>query len=398
MRVPSESAKACRLFKSSMSPSSPTLAQTLEAQIQTLTFTLRPSTVDGYRSTCRRFLSYLRTAFPQVQQLSQLRRDPHLLGWFGSQCDQQPPLHPKTRHNYLLCLRRLLDDLSEQGHPLQPNLIRHSDFPLLPHYLPRPLSLSDDQLLQQELRRSNDLLSNALLLTRATGIRIGECIDLTADCLRPAGEHQWQLHVPLGKLRTERMVPADEDIQGMVARLLELRNAAPPPRRPNGEGLLLPCRRSHDALAQVLTSALADAAQRAGCSTHVTPHRLRHSFASEMVRLGVSLPALMQMLGHKDIRMTLRYVEVTQVDLQREFHAARQNTAQPHRMPVLPIPQGLPVADLPGIRQAISAARHLLEMYRRQLVEEKARRRLQRLDKRLLAVASQLENIATAEK
>ena len=32
----------------------------------------------------------------------------------------------------------------------------------------------------------------------------------------------------------------------------------------------------------------------------------RHSFATEMLRLGVSLPALMQLLGHKDIRMTLR--------------------------------------------------------------------------------------------
>ena len=45
-------------------------------------------------------------------------------------------------------------------------------------------------------------------------------------------------------------------------------------------------------------------------------HR-RHSYASEMIRLGVSLPALMQLLGHKDIRMTLRYVQVTQHDLKR---------------------------------------------------------------------------------
>jgi site-specific recombinase XerD len=381
-----------------MSPSPPTIAQLLEARIQTLALTLRPSTVEGYRSTGRRFLAYLSTAFPQVQQLSELRRDPHLLGWFRWQCDQQPPLHPKTRHNYLLCLRRLFDDLIDHGYPLQPDLIRQPDFPLLPEYLPRPLSLSDDELLQQELRRTDDLLSNALLLTRATGMRIGECIDLTVDCLRPAGEHRWQLHVPLGKLRTERLLPADEDIQRIVARILSLRTAAPPPRRPNGEGLLLPCRRSHDAFYQVLTSALADAGQRAGCSTHATPHRLRHSFATEMIRLGVSLPALMQLLGHKDIRMTLRYVEVTQVDLQREFHTARQNALQPHRMPVLPVPQGLIEADLPGICQAISTARHLLEMYRRHLVEEKERRRLQRLDKRLLAVASQLEMIATAEK
>src|SRR5450631_3186391 len=150
-----------------MSPSPPTLAPILEAQIQTLALTLRSSTVEGYRSTCRRFLDYLSAAFPQVQQLSELRRDPHLLGWFRWQCDQQPPLHPKTRHNYLLCLRRLFEDLIRTDHPLEPDLIRQPDFPLLPHYLPRPLSLSDDRLLQQELRRTDDLLANALLLTRA---------------------------------------------------------------------------------------------------------------------------------------------------------------------------------------------------------------------------------------
>lgn len=206
------------------------------------------------------------------------------------------------------------------------------------------------------------------------------------------------MHVPLGKLRTERLIPADEDIQGIVARILVLRTSAPPPRRPNGEGLLLPCRRNHDAFSRVLTSALADAAQRAGCATHVTPHRLRHSFASEMVRLGVSLPALMRLLGHKDIRMTLRYVEVTQMDLQREFHAARQHTTQPHHMPVIPLPDVVIAAGLPGIRQAISTARHLLETYRRDMPDEKQRRRVQRLDTRLRAVISQLENIATGEK
>jgi hypothetical protein len=56
-----------------------------------------------------------------------------------------------------------------------------------------------------------------------------------------------------------------------------------------------------------------------------------------MVRLGVSLPALMQMMGHSDIRMTLRYVEV-QLDLQRDFHRARQSTASLYSIPQLPLP------------------------------------------------------------
>ena len=113
----------------------------------------------------------------------------------------------------------------------------------------------------------------------------------------------------------------------------------------------------------------------------------RHSFASEMVRLGVGLPALMQLPGHKDIRMTLRYVEVVQLDLHREFYAARQRAAQPHRFPVLSVPNAFANADLPRIRQALVAARHLLEMYRRRHTDDKTRRTLQRLDRRLLPSA-----------
>jgi hypothetical protein len=77
----------------------------------------------------------------------------------------------------------------------------------------------------------------------------------------------------------------------------------------------------------------------------------------------------MQLLGHKDIRMTLRYVEVTQQDLQREFHQARQNAGHSHRLPALAFPKDIPSAGLPAICQALESTRHLLEMYRRQLGE-----------------------------
>jgi hypothetical protein len=128
------------------------------------------------------------------------------------------------------------------------------------------------------------------------------------------------------------------------------------------------------------------------------PHRLRHTFASEMLRIGVSLPALMRLLGYKDIRMTLRHVQVTQQDLQRELHTARQHATRPHQAPVLSVPNCPTSADPPGIRQAIAATRHLLEMYRRGLADEKTRRRLQRLDQRLLKAALPLDHIITPQK
>ena len=380
-----------------MNPSRPSLQQIFASHIQTLALTLWPATVQGYRSTAHRFLLYLRTAFPQLHQLSQLRRDPHLLSWFRSLCQQPSPLSNQTRIHHLVRLRRLLDDLAANGHSLLPDLIRQEDFPPQPRDLPRPLSLPEDQLLQQELRRSDDLAAHALLLIRTTGIRIGECVHLSLDCLRQVGPEQWALHVPLGKLHTERLVPADPELRHIVERILALRASAPPAQLAQSQGFLLP-RGARDVLMKTLRSALAQAAQQAGCSTPVTPHRLRHSYATEMVRLGVSLPALMQLLGHQDIRMTLRYVQVTQQDLQREFHQARQQAAQPHRLPTLSPPKGIESADLPGIRQALAATRHLLEMYRRQLGDEKTMRKLQRLDRRLLAVASQLDQIATVEK
>ena len=370
-----------------------------ETQIRTLALTLRPGTVDNYRYMARRFLSYLRSAFPQLRQISQLRRDPHLLGWFRWLTERQPPQCNKTRISHLFQLRRLLDDLASNGHPVQPDLIRQEDFPSEPRYLPRPLSPQEDQLLQQELLHTDDLYAHALLLIRATGIRLGECIHLPLGCLRQVGAEQWALHVPLGKLHTERLVPVDIEVRRIVERILTLRSSVPAARFANSKGFLLPRRGGlRYALVKSLRSALDQAAKRAGCVTHVTPHRLRHSFATDMLRLGVSLPALMKLLGHKDIKMSLRYVQVTQQDLQREFHQARQNAAHPHRLPTLAVPKELPSAALPSVCQALEATRHLLEMYRRQLGNEKTHRRLQRLDKRLLTIASELRRIQTEEK
>jgi site-specific recombinase XerD len=313
-------------------------------------------------------------------------------------CEQQPPLSSKTRIGHLVQLRRLLDDLTTNGHSIAPDLIRREDFPLQPRYLPRPLSLQDDQLLQQELRRTDDLAGNAFLLIRATGIRIGECLDLPLGCLRQLGPDQWALHVPLGKLHNERLVPADPELRRIVERIIALRAFAPPSQLANSPGLLLPRSSTRNGLYLKLCSTFALAVKRAGCCGHVTLHQLRHSFATEMLRLGVSLPALMQLLGHKDIRMTLRYVQVTQQDLQREFHQARQSAVHPHRLPTLSPPKAIESDGRAGIRQALAATRHLLEMYRRQLSDEKTKRRLQRLDRRLLSVASQLDRIAGVEK
>jgi integrase/recombinase XerD len=52
------------------------------------------------------------------------------------------------------------------------------------------------------------------------------------------------------------------------------------------------------------------------------PHRFRHTFASDMIRAGMSLPALMQLMGHSDIQTTLLYVTVTPQDVYLQYARA----------------------------------------------------------------------------
>jgi integrase/recombinase XerD len=59
------------------------------------------------------------------------------------------------------------------------------------------------------------------------------------------------------------------------------------------------------------------------------PHRFRHTFACDMVRAGMSLPALMQLMGHAYIDTTLRYVHVTPQDVYLEYTRAVAQCIRP---------------------------------------------------------------------
>ena len=160
-----------------------------------------------------------------------------------------------------------------------------------------------------------------MLLIRHTGMRIGECADLSSDCLRSTGPNQWAIHVPLGKLKTERMVPIDAPACELVQRLRFFRSLDPLP----ADGRLLARPGSKEALVRRLRDYLHQVCYALNLSTRIVPHQLRHTYATEMLRAGVSFPVLMTLLGHTDPEMTMRYVDVALTDLQREFQLARSN-------------------------------------------------------------------------
>jgi len=373
------------------------LDQIIEQQLQAMAATLKPATVAYYRSQTNRFLRYLHLNHPDLRSPAQLQRNPHILGWLRSLAEEIPPLASRSRRAAMICIRRLLDDLADNGYAIGNALILAQDLPPRDLYLPKPLSPEVDHLLNHELRQIDNLLSNALLLIRTTGMRVGECLRLNRDSLRHLGANQWALHVPLGKLHNERWVPMDDDARKIFDRIRSLTDPAPSdPANTKSPPLLLLPNGNIVSYARI-HKALENAAQRAGCPP-VRPHQLRHTFATVMLRAGISLPALKEILGHRDIRMTMGYVQVTQKDLQREYHLARQKMATVHAVPLLPNTHDpeTSITGIPAICLAVDALRHQLEMYRRQLSDERKKSKLHSLARRLANLRKALDDFHKA--
>jgi integrase len=301
-----------------------------------------------------------------------------------------PPLSTASYINRLFALRSIFNELTGMDqHSDFAHLIRREDIPRPPQRLPRPLTAQQDQLLQQEFRHRNDLGSNVFLLIRHTGMRIGECADLSCDCLRSTAPQQWAIHVPLGKLKTERMVPVDSFVGDVVQRLAFFRSLDPLP----ADGWLLARPRTKDALVRQLRDYLHQVCHSLRFSTRIVPHQLRHTYATEMLRAGVSFPVLMKLLGHTSPEMTMRYVDVALTDLQREFQRAR---SQPrHLVPQPKMPAARLRAGLDGVIDSLLAAQHVLEMFRRALPNGPSRACLNRLSNRLTKILGEARKLRT---
>ena len=318
--------------------------------IESLTSALSDASKNQYTAVARHFLRYLDRHHRLVSSLSQLRRDPHLLGWFASMRTQTPPPAPTVYICRLLLLRCLLEELAWSARlPRLAHLLRSEDIPRAPQRLPRPLTAQQDQLIQQELRNRNDLAANVFLLLRHTGMRIGESVDLSWDCLHAVTPEYWAIHVPLGKLKRERLVPVDAFVCELVQRLRFFRSLDTLP--PDGRLLARPS--SKYALIRQLRSYLKEVAAAVGIASRIVPHQLRHTYATEMARSGVSLPALMKLLGHSNPEMTMLYIEMAQLDCNASFIWPVRTLATSRHCRALTTP---PTAE--GLRRLRLAAPH----------------------------------------
>jgi hypothetical protein len=185
------------------------------------------------------------------------------------------------------------------------------------------------------------------------------------------------------------MVPVDSLVVTVIQRLRFFRFLDPRPP----DGRLLARRSTRDALLRQLRRYLHQVCHSLGLTVRIVPHQLRHTYATEMLRSGVSFPALMKLLGHTSPEMTMLYVELMLNDLQREFQLARSKPR--HLAPQPKTSFALTRTGLAGVIDSLLATQHVLEMFRRSLPVGATRSCLDRLSNRLTKIATEARKLGT---
>ena len=149
-----------------------------------------------------------------------------------------------------------------------------------------------------------------LELLYATGLRVSELAGLT---LADVDTETRTVRV-VGKGRKERIVPYGGQAARAVEAWLARRSEADGPLFTNGQGRRLTVRSIHTIVGR--------AARAAGIARRVSPHTLRHTFATHLLDGGADLRAIQELLGHRRLSTTQRYTHVGADQLMRVYDAA----------------------------------------------------------------------------
>jgi len=184
--------------------------------------------------------------------------------------------------------------------------------------LPRVLSEDEVERLLgtttgDDLRARRD---RALLeVAYATGLRVSELVGLRLEQLRP-GPGLIQVR---GKGGRERLVPLGEEARrGLDA---WIRVGRPTLLAGRESPWLFPSRQGRPLTRQGFWKRLRQLARGAGITTRLSPHVLRHSFATHLLEHGADLRAVQVLLGHADISTTQIYTHVSRERLRRVYRA-----------------------------------------------------------------------------
>ena len=281
-------------------PLPPALERALERFLTSMTQDkgLSANTIDAYR---RDLLRYLQTLVKQdIESLEEVRHEHvshllHLLSDAG--------LSPSTMARNLTSIKRFHQFLLLQG-ALQHDPTDSLEAPKLERKLPDFLTVGEVERLMEapDLSEPLGLRDRAILeLLYATGLRVSELIALARRALLLDSS----LVRVVGKTQHGRLVPIGRQAIFYVERYL--RDGRAHLARPESDETVFLNSRGGPLSRMSIWKIISTAGEKVGLEKDVSPHTLRHSFATHLLEGGANLRIVQELLGHKDVRTTMIY-------------------------------------------------------------------------------------------
>ena len=277
------------------------------------------NTVHAYRRDIADLAAFLHADGQSLEAATTEQLRAYLRG-LADRPGRAPALAGRTVARRLSALRQFYRFMISEGRR-EDDPVAAIDGPKLGRSLPKVLSEGDvDLLLAAAARRTgpDGIRLVALLETLyATGLRVTELVGLPLTAIARDG----QVLIVRGKGGKERLVPLSEPARAALAEYLAIRDRfLVPARQALQAQFLFPSRRSREGFLtrQRFAQLLKDLAIDAGIDPgRVSPHVLRHAFATHMLNRGADLRSVQKMLGHADISTTQIYTHVLSERLNR---------------------------------------------------------------------------------
>jgi integrase len=315
----------------------PDIGRVMHRYLQACSTTLRPSTIEDRCDSFELFAMWLHDHHPNTAGLGQLDRQmiEEFLAWNHTRPSRGRRAHGRPvsiarQHGTVSALKSFFEDITLWGWAERPPrpLLHRSDLPRLAAAVPRALPAAADRDLMAAVAELDDVAARcAITILRGTGIRTGELLDLELGSLIDYHGHGTWLRVPVGKLNTERTVPIDETTLAAFDEWSHHRGISRPlPHPRTGQPVefmwIINGRRMGTGR---IRRGLDIGATRAGID-HVHPHQLRHTYATRLANGGMSIEALMAVLGHVTPEMTLRYAHLASDTIRTAYDTAIAKT------------------------------------------------------------------------
>lgn len=285
-----------------------------------------PNTVAGYRRDLKRFAKDTQADAQNVRDLSSALINQHLARLSSGEATGKSLAKSsiaRARSSIVAFCRYAIDeDLLDEDPTTD------VDSATVAQPLPKALSIDEVGALldaAQETAGPVGLRDVALVeLLYGTGARVSELMALSPDDLELDADFPYVRL--LGKGRKERIVPlgtyAIESIENY------LRNGRPElAARGEGDHHLFLNKRGRPLSRQSAWEVIKDLAERAEIESEVSPHTLRHSFATHLLERGASIRDVQELLGHASVVTTQIYTKVS-ISTLREIHATTHPRAQ----------------------------------------------------------------------